>query len=440
MDGFRQELFRSLKGRICLTHWKSPVQVWPRIWCLSFLTILARIFWFSGWMFLFLRGVTGGGSERCCARKVEKQRGRMTRGLISLPLDLLLRRNQPQIRAQVLNVVNDAFGADGMGVIEIMGVAETLRTYRAARMQLLRAARQCARLDEEQQTELSRPEYGYMYGWSRGKEEFDASKSGSGQRDSLKVSYYMDFPANHFRNVWPDESLVPNLKASFTRVALTLYSLGMELAFCCDQLMKAKNVGAPSLHDALADSTTHKGRLLYYCSPVRDSTHTSGPSPQWCGLHSDHGAITGLVPSLTCDEEVDQHDEPEILKQGTGLTVLGPDGNMSEVRLDPSSVAFQVGEVAQVISGGSFRATPHSVPLELSPHEGVQRARSSFALFLQPSRDFSLGSPETGLFTPSGVPPLEKRFVPGDTFGQFEARTLAAYRVAETEQAQEVKL
>jgi isopenicillin N synthase-like dioxygenase len=93
--------------------------------------------------------------------------------------------------------------------------------------------------------------------------------------------------------------------------------------------------------------------------------------------------------------------------------------------------AFQIGESSQILSGGLLRATPHAVAGTALPHV----TRESFALFLQPNDDFVLHLP-TGisvqdLGTPvrSDIEPLQSRWTPGQTFGEFHWATIRKFVV-----------
>lgn len=107
--------------------------------------------------------------------------------------------------------------------------------------------------------------------------------------------------------------------------------------------------------------------------------------------------------------------------------------------IPPDAVAFQAGETAQLLSAGALRAVAHAVAAPpapptagaASPPGAAVVSRTTFALFLQPEADHPLPAapPAAALVTDARVPPLGDRFVGGDTFGDFAAKTIAAYAV-----------
>ena len=90
---------------------------------------------------------------------------------------------------------------------------------------------------------------------------------------------------------------------------------------------------------------------------------------------------------------------------------------------DSSSLAFQVGEVAQVHSGGLLRATPHCVRAAGgAAAAGV--ARNAFAVFMQPHWDAPMDAPPgvadaAALGAPARVTAM--------TFGEFAQSMLESY-------------
>ena len=98
-------------------------------------------------------------------------------------------------------------------------------------------------------------------------------------------------------------------------------------------------------------------------------------------------------------------------------------------------LCLQIGETAQIQSGGLLRATPHAVR---SIRSNLPISRESFAVFMEPEFDAVMTLPEgvtaedalaqgAAFVLPQGVPALADRWTPGITFGEFTERTLAAY-------------
>lgn len=101
---------------------------------------------------------------------------------------------------------------------------------------------------------------------------------------------------------------------------------------------------------------------------------------------------------------------------------------------------FQIGETAQIHSGGYLQATPHAVRGCSLP--GV--SRQTFAVFMEPQWDWDMGAPEdvepanaqsteAAQTLPVGVPSLASRWgteacpFTSCNFGAFTEVTLNAY-------------
>ena len=108
--------------------------------------------------------------------------------------------------------------------------------------------------------------------------------------------------------------------------------------------------------------------------------------------------------------------------------------------LPADHLGFQIGETAQVHSGGWLQATPHAVRGSSQP--GV--CREQFAVFMEPEWSYPMQAPDgckpeatqsnsAAQYLPKGVPPLRSRWgvekCPFSTcnFGQFTDVTLNSY-------------
>ena len=115
----------------------------------------------------------------------------------------------------------------------------------------------------------------------------------------------------------------------------------------------------------------------------------------------------------------------------TGLIIKNRKGEDIRVTFRGCDIAFQIGEILQVQSGGILHATPHSVVV--SDDIADNFGRSSFVLFMEPNRDEIIDIPveakyediKTGAIY--NVPKIEKRFRRGMTFGEFNDITLNYY-------------
>jgi isopenicillin N synthase-like dioxygenase len=214
----------------------------------------------------------------------------------------------------------------------------------------------------------------------------------------------------------------------------------------------------------ISTSKCCKARLLHYFAKdsadargnASDSTSSSDSSPSpasaaaggsttptttaeddlfsdWCGWHNDHGSLTGLVPPMYLDASGREIPNPD---PHAGLYIRSRSGSLVKavMPLGGSALAFQIGETAQIHSGGLLQATPHAVRGAETP--GV--TRETFAVFMEPNWDGDMAVPPgrsaaqaqdqaAAASLPPGVPPLGARWKEGMDFGQFTDATLSSY-------------
>lgn len=123
-----------------------------------------------------------------------------------------------------------------------------------------------------------------------------------------------------------------------------------------------------------------------------------------------------------------------------GLYIRSRKGELVKATIPSDHLAFQIGETAQVHSGGLLQATPHAV--RGCSMSGISRA--TFAVFMEPEWDCPMTVPDgmspeatqsttSAEFLPKGLPPLRSRWgtdaCPFTTcdFGAFTNVTLGAY-------------
>ena len=83
-----------------------------------------------------------------------------------------------------------------------------------------------------------------------------------------------------------------------------------------------------------------------------DDAHFS----DWCGWHNDHGSLTGLLPAIYLDNYGNIVNCPD---GKAGLYIKSRTGELVHAKFPENSIAFQVGETAQIHTGGWLQATPH---------------------------------------------------------------------------------
>ncbi|KAJ8607978.1 hypothetical protein CTAYLR_008240 [Chrysophaeum taylorii] len=346
--------------------------------------------------------------------------------------------------ADVTAQVAEAFGPGGYGILAVTGVPASLT---AARRELLGLARNLARLPEATLAKYERPDLNYIVGWSRGREKF------LGTLDDAKGSFYANaifdsksgrklaakYPASTATPAWPDADLNANFSGAFKHLSRALYDLSYHVLRRCDYVVDDQlNVKKrwwwwwrrrriPLAAITHKRSRLHVSRLLHYYPSATGS---------WCGWHNDNSVVTALVPAMFYDDDDDGRElRGDEVPPDAGLEVFA-NGEPVKVKLERDDVVFfQIGEAAQVLSGGALVATPHRVVAgTASTHRNI--SRESFAIFVEPNWDEKL-KPPPGRSLPDVyaaahadalIPPLPTRLpkVPVE-FAQFLADSVREY-------------
>lgn len=234
-------------------------------------------------------------------------------------------------------------------------------------------------------------------------------------------------------NVWPKATATEDLEPAFMALGRLISDIALQIARHCDAVVEDLYPGrrCTSLYETLSKSRAAKGRLLYYFPRSHTGVSKSEGRELWCGCHNDHGTITGLLPAKYYVPNGGPATRPPT-DSFEGLHVL-PSGADVPLRahIPSDCLAFQIGESAQIVTGGALRATPHFVAL---PSSDSPVARVTFAVFLQPNPWDILRLPKgvdisEAFHTSPRVPPLAPRFQDGHSFGAFSAKTLGAGNV-----------
>jgi isopenicillin N synthase-like dioxygenase len=326
----------------------------------------------------------------------------------------------------------EAYGEEGVGAM----VVNNIPKFPEKRKKLLPYAQKLAKLDNDILEELETPEYFYSVGWSHGREKF------RGKPDLLKGSYYAcpitdrfkmilaDGEETYFNNKWPKKGVIDGFEDAFKDLGQFINSVGIEVGKNLDKYIKHRcdkyQDGLIERH--LKESTRTTGRLLHYF-PVDKEIDTT--DMKWCGWHNDHGTLTGLCSAMYLDKDFKEVHPSDIEDDVSGLFAMTRDHQEIKIRIPQNSLAFQIGETAQIISGGLLCATPHSVVCKPNT-DGI--SRNTFALFMEPN-------PHENLFVPEGVnpknvyrkdptkqvPEIDQRWKEGFNFSQFENKTFQLY-------------
>lgn len=381
------------------------------------------------------------------------------------------------------SLIERAYSSAGLGIIAITNVP----TLPQLRLKLLPIAQKVASLPAHQLDEITAPESGYQVGWSHGREKlegdkFDYSKgsfyanpltenlaetmldrrrcqrsreiSSSDMDGLLKWDESLEHitddelraiaqsnPAFFAPNIWPSET--PELESAFRDVGQLIHNVGIMVARCCDAYVSVNCPGyEPTLENILRHSKCCKARLLHYF-PTQDDNNdddnindtADAQFSNWCGWHNDHGSITGLLSALYLDSNGCIVDCPD---EKSGLYIKSRSGALVHAKIPENAIAFQVGETAQIHTGGLLQATPHAVR---GCSNGGDISRETFAIFMEPEYHSKMDLPagrtlddtqciEAEQWLPSNVRTLRSRWELGMNFGDFSNATFSAFNAS----------
>jgi len=325
--------------------------------------------------------------------------------------------------------IAEAYGPDGYGLL----LVENIPQYTEVRSRLLHLNYELANLPPQKIERLVRKEDNYEVGFSRGVEKF------KGKPDFSKGSYYANpqydeplrDPQNPQKilvpgNVWPREDL-PEYEQAFKNLGRLIVDVGIKLTGVVDRYVEKNMDGYEKgkLRRIISESKICKARGLYYY-PMTEKMESED---NWCGWHNDHGTLTGLCSAMYHDSNGKQ---VTVKDENTGLFVQTRDKKVVRVAIPSDQLAFQIGESAQIHTGGLLSATPHSVRIG-EKLVGTGISRSTMAVFMQPNFNEQMVPPNEKITqehlenTTTLIPTLKERFTIGDTFLKFHNRTCLAY-------------
>lgn len=167
----------------------------------------------------------------------------------------------------------------------------------------------------------------------------------------------------------------------------------------------------------LMRSRCHKGRLLYYFSKQESESKNDTGVSSWCGWHTDHGSLTGLTSGMYMKKGAEIFC-PDL---AAGLYVRTRNNQIVRAVFGEDELAYQIGEIAEILSQGLLCATPHCVQAPKG-EEAIGVERSTFALFMQPDWDEFLKFPSGFHHHKELIPPNGSL-----TFGEYSEALLHKY-------------
>jgi isopenicillin N synthase-like dioxygenase len=331
----------------------------------------------------------------------------------------------------LLEEIKNSCGEGGIGLIAVSDVPG----YLEMRNRLLEIGYEFSKLPEKTKSIYEHSQSHYSFGYSHGKEMLK-----KGVPDTYKSSFYANpeydepttdpekiarYPEVCCPNIWPRDHL-PALEFAFKDLGKLITSVGALLAYHLDKYVLSihgdKYRPENWMSTIIKNSKACKARLLHYFEVPENTNIDTGDFGNWCGSHTDHSSLTGLTSALFYDTKTDKIIScPDA---SAGLYVQLRSGRVVKIKIPPGCIAYQIGEVSQIQSGGVLRATMHAVK-GLNPPHSSHVCRDTFAVFMQPDSEHMLAIPE-------GISePLEKvavgQYKEGQNFGEFGKATIDHY-------------
>jgi isopenicillin N synthase-like dioxygenase len=341
-----------------------------------------------------------------------------SQNIVKIPYNDLINKDK---QINLFNLIEEAYGKDGLGLL----IIEKVPNWLEKKNRFFKLIDDLVHLPPNVLNSLERPDLKYSLGWSYGKEYFNDKP------DLLKASYYAQLlqnsainPKDH--NIWPKE--LPELSKSFFECGKIIRDNGIILLNVIDKYIHSVypkyNLEYTKI---IEDSRENTGRMLYYY-PRKYAKDQNMYENNWCEWHNDHGSLTGLASSIYVNEK---GTETNLKLSKTGLYIQTRKGETVRAPFGNDDIAYQVGETLQIHSGGILNATPHAVKVMDDIPDDI--ARITFALFMEPNKDFKLripdGSKIENVKTADNykVPKLQDRFKQGMTFGEFCQATYSQF-------------
>lgn len=284
-----------------------------------------------------------------------------------------------------------SFGKNGNGIILI----DNIPNYTICKNKLLPLAKKIHLMPSEVKRKYERPETNYVPGICtfdrfhyQGVKDMATSWYAKALKDVHEPVKFIENGKekifNFPNNFWPTEEL-PELEPAFKEMSKIGYEVQSKVSFHLEKLIKSL---APTYELGKIENFTSFpfGRLIHYHTSVEFAEHNKDEAVY---LHNDTSTLTALCSPIYMDEN--NKVVPDLTdEEGHGLEILKSDGNLYSLSIPKTCLAIQLGEIMQIISGGTLEPTPHRVIATKYP----TYTREQFALFMEPTFDTRIGVPE----------------------------------------------
>ncbi len=274
-----------------------------------------------------------------------------------------LASHDPRRRERGCDGLRRGFGELGLVYVKGHGIpGDELDRFYAAFTELT------SRPEAEKQR-LARPEVWYQRGWTPPNTE--KAVVADGQPD-FKECYFaapepldpvcrVQYPQIYADNVWPEGG--ENFRDGLLGLGHELHEVGLRLLRGCAAALGL----APYRFEELVFGAPHVTRALRYL-PL--GPHQVGTGILWGEEHTDFNLLTLLPGGRFFDPTgaaCRKPDDESGLYLRTRGTSENPQGRMVPGRAPDGCVVAQVGQQLEILTGGTFLATPHVIKAPKTP-------------------------------------------------------------------------
>lgn len=279
----------------------------------------------------------------------------MSAAELQIPTVDLADLDHPERRGRALAAIREGFGTYGLVYVASHGVGDTTKLYE-------RWSAFCARTSEQKQP-FNTASIWFQRGWTPPNTERAVVAGGQpdfkecwfSAPEAMPADVKKQYPEICADNVWPEGD------AAFEQECL---ARGHELHVAGLALLRgaALALGLPEhALDAPTEGGAHVFRLLRYLPLTAAQTKEK---ILWGEEHTDFNLLTLLPGGRFCDPSGAFAAAPD---EGSGLylrtrpTKEHPEGQMVRGTAPKGCIVAQVGQMLEILTGGTFLATPHVI-------------------------------------------------------------------------------